>query len=1042
MSNLVLPAAQEILAASTAGEVTELLKRLLRALNSEDTQIDACAQLHALAEGLQKDANASSHLSMKVLHVPGVADPIKLLLNPAVFTPEFWGKTFAEGLLKNPEYFNGKTVVELGTGSGWVSLLLLQRTGATEILGLDINPVAIMVAELNKWLNGSSPDGSLRLSAAGIPIVKAFKTEVSDLLQTPLNRGQSFDRVIGCIPQVLHPVPEKSEQQTHDLSYQDLYDLSNYCFNQGILEDRFGLPLISRALEEAQLCLNQQGSLTLILGGRPGIDAIEEMFRRRGYNPRLTWVRRIQQADDTDLVQLIKLEEAFGIKFHFFVSPTSRQSIPASTAVGLKDKGEKIYHDLLVYQAENQFEKPMLGFLRNLHKLGLTQLRRELDLSRITDEQMSFLERLSKELLKTKAIPYPHEKGDLSLREKLSQFLHFYCHYQASPDGLFVGPERPQLLAMVLKMVSRPGDQVLLSSSLEELYGSICKQQELKLALGNNDLNELFRLDEVFGPKICIVAPYQLRDPSALILDTLIKHAEAHPDRCYLIDDSEHFEIGSKNQANLLLRLLGERSVPPNLIFIYGLIKNTVCPDFELSFLINAPDEWIDGLEKCAELSYSRISYVVELYYEWLFDELLSFPFNEEREKNPTHHESQSRLELSPAYNSIANDPVFAAKPIDLANKDLIRLDYGEFEYPVPDLLVKGLLKGFLESRSDSLPQILKERIVAYVKKTRHANISTESVVIGQGVFPLVSAVIMALKEKLGRAPVVAIPTGSYGPIYPLLQYHGAELIIIPTDSSNGFNITADHILNLKQKPDLIYLSQPSNPAGIFLEPETVRTLNKICSERDIYIFADEIFFLLSDSSMGSWTPAELSFAYGNLAGETSHLFFADGLAKSFAAGGLRCGFVVCPDVNWAQRVAQFCSAVPQAVMRSWDRLYSVFLEESPHQLIDSRKELKELHEYLTQARSLLTEHRSKLLEVLNKYSLADQIKYARRGALFTMAKLSNKATELAVQEHLLINPGEWARSDGWARICFSIPASKFEEAIDRLYSFLSRKQD
>ncbi|MFX6067076.1 hypothetical protein ABTE92_19425, partial [Acinetobacter baumannii] len=81
----------------------------------------------------------------------------------------------------------------------------------------------------------------------------------------------------------------------------DLYDLSNYCFQQGILEDRFGLPLIARALEESQLCLNQGGKVTLVLGGRPGPAAIESMFSRRGFDAKLSWSRRIQQADDTDL---------------------------------------------------------------------------------------------------------------------------------------------------------------------------------------------------------------------------------------------------------------------------------------------------------------------------------------------------------------------------------------------------------------------------------------------------------------------------------------------------------------------------------------------------------------------------------------------------------------------------------------------------------------------------------------------------------------------------------------------------------------------
>lgn len=1015
-----------------------MLQQLLSSLKNEASRNSACAVLHELAFKLQDSNRDSSLLGLKQINVPGVSEPIKIFLNSAVFTPEFWGRTFAEGLLKNPEYFHGKKVVELGTGSGWISLLLLQKTGANEVLGLDINPVAITMANLNKWLNGTLPDGSLKLSSAGIPIVKAFKARVSDLLQTPLSRGEQFDRIIGCIPQVLHPVPEKGEKPARDLSYQDLYDLSNYCFNQGILEDRFGLPLIARALEEAQLCLNPQGSLTLILGGRPGQQAIEEMFRRRGYAARLSWVRRIQQADDTDLAQLVKLENAYDIKFHFFSSPNSRQSIPASTAVGLKELGQKIYHDLLVYQAETLFEKPTIGFVKNLHKLGLDQLRKELDLSRVTDEQISFLERLSKELLKDKAIKYPHEKGDLSLREKLAKFLSVYCHYNAGADDLFIGPERLQMLAMILKMVSRPKDRVLLSSSLESSYSELCRNQNLEVVLGNNDLDELLQLDDVFKPRLCIIAPNQLKDPSPLILDTLIKHAESHPDRCYLVDDSDHFEIGSQIQANLLLRLLGQKKVPDNLVFLYGLIKNTVCPDFELSFLINAPSEWTNGLEYCAELSYSRISYIIELYYEWLFDELLSFPFGDGDTVGSSPHKSISGLSLSEAFAAVANDPVFAPKPIDLATQDLIRLDYGEFEYQVPDLLVKGLLKGFLESRSESLVEIMHERIAAYVAKTRHATIDTHSVVIGQGVFPLVSALVQAMKQRLGRPPLVAIPTGTYGPVFPLLKYHGAQVLPIETDPARAFNITADDIARLSSKPDLLYLSQPSNPSGVFLEAETVRKILKVCAERDIYIFSDEIFFLLSDSSLGSWTPAELSFSYGSHAAEHGRLFFADGLAKSFAAGGIRCGFLVCPDRTWSRQVHQFSSPVPQSILRAWDRLYSVFMEVSPHQLIDSQKEFDELHSYLLNARAILTEHRGRVLNLLNQHALSDQLKYARRGGLFVLAKLADRAADLAQKEHLLINPGDWGRTGDWARVCFSIPPQQFDTAIRRLEHYLS----
>ena len=247
----------------------KLLNELLERLVESNTRLPAIAELHALA-----DLCAEKRLAQLVLRsvdVPGLERPIRLFLTPAVFSPEMWGQTFAEGLLKVPEQFGGKRVVELGTGSGWISLLLLTKTQVKEVIGLDINPVAVTTARLNMWLNGTLADGTLVLSQAGLPIVESFKALESDLLTVIIDSKDRFDHIIGCIPQVLHPGREEDDEDLEQrLNERDLYDLSNYCFEQGILEDRFGLPLIARALEQSQLCLKPGGKVTLILGGRPG----------------------------------------------------------------------------------------------------------------------------------------------------------------------------------------------------------------------------------------------------------------------------------------------------------------------------------------------------------------------------------------------------------------------------------------------------------------------------------------------------------------------------------------------------------------------------------------------------------------------------------------------------------------------------------------------------------------------------------------------------------------------------------------------------
>jgi aspartate/methionine/tyrosine aminotransferase/methylase of polypeptide subunit release factors len=1033
------------------------LNKLVEAIESESTRVEALRHLHAIADhletrvpiaGISKSSKSGEKakiasdplaqmLNLKVIAIPGSPLPLKLLLHTAVFSPEEWAKTFAEGLLKNPDLFRGKTLVELGTGSGWISLLLLMRTQATAILGLDINPIAVSIAKLNSWLNGTTRDGEVINSQFGLPFAQAFFARESDLLGEPLSRKAKFDHIIGCIPQVLHPDPRKGHDESGERSHQDLYDLSNYCFQQGILEDRFGLPLIARALEEAQLCLNPGGRLTLVLGGRPGPQAIDQMFRRRGWEPTLIWSRRIQQADDTDLVSLVEIERTHQIRFNFFLSRDSQNAVTAETAVTVLGKDQPIYHDLLVYQAQTRYESPTFGFVRNLHDLGLDRMRKELDFSRISEEMVSFLNRFSSELLTHRTLPYPHECGDMGLRKALSRFLSNYCHYPTKPEALFVGPERSQLLALVLKAILPPNSSVLLSSSVESVYRSTLEKLGLKVILGNDDLSELNTLDQLLSPSACILAPQQLANPSSLTLDHLFAQARLNPNRFYIIDDSAQFNIGSELNSNMTLRMAGRQRLPENLIFLYGLIKNTVFPDFELSFLVNAPESWMPALEVGAELTYSRIPYQVQLYYQWLFEELLAFPFPE-ADVPPALNTSAGGV--LPLINEIASDPVFAPKPISLEDQKLIRFDYGEVEHPVPELLIKGVFKGFLEQDSELLPSVVRHRVKAYLEATRRTQVNQDQIVLGKGVFPVLAALMAALTQRLGRAPIVALPVGSYGPLYTLVTYHGGKAIEVKTDAKRGFMVDVAAIDALEVKPDLIWLTQPNNPSGLFYDSQAVESLYKTCSQRGIYMLADEIFFLLSDNRLGEWTPQSLSFLPLTKTDGGKHLFLADGVAKSFAAGGLRAGFLVCPDAGFASQIQAITPLPPRSTLRAWDTLYSAFLEESPHLLVDVKEELDGLKNYLVDLRSELSRRRKKLLTLFKEHDVDDKMDTPYRGGIFLMAKLGEFRRQLAEERQLLINEDAWCRTPGWSRVSFSVPEDKFEEAFERLSAFLGSK--
>jgi len=1036
-------------------QIVNALENLLACLEDPQLRVKAVSELHKLASLLEAPKEKKPiHLMLRKMTVNNLNEPIKLLLTPAVFSPEMWGRTFAEGLLKDPDQFRGKSVVELGTGSGWISLLLLLTTQVKEILALDLNPVAVLLAKLNAWLNGTTPDGYPVTSQMGSPIVGALRVKQSDLLSVVIDSQskEKFHHIIGCIPQVLHPAEEHStfSEVNEGINEKDLYDLSNYCFRQGILEDRFGLPLIARALEQAQICLKPQGKVTFIIGGRPGPKEIQAMFERRAFIPELVLSRRISQADDTDLDSLVELERAHDIKFHFFISKNSQDSVSADTAVKILKQGAEIFHDLLVYRAESnpKFERSLFEFLDNLHKLNLDTLRSELDFSRLSEEQVSFLSRLTRELLQSRYLPYPHERGDLSFRQKLSRFLQIYCHIKYDAKKLFVGPERIQLLEMILKMVLPQGGRILLSESLKEVYGRLIDNTDCVGCYANDDLPEIFSLDDILNPELVLISAKQFAKPSPLLLEALFQQALKHPKRLYILDDSANFDIGSGLDANITLRLAGQALVPSNLVFLYGLTKNTVCPDLELSFLLNAPQEWPEHFDVTSELSYSRISYPGQLYYEWLFDDLLDLPFPDEPQNEMKVHKTVFNPALNANFVAAAKDPVFAPKPIDVEHPDpdLIRLDYGEFEHEVPDLLLKGLIKGFVEPSGQKMKEVMRSRIAAYVKYTRDVEIGQSQITLGQGVFPLLAAMLGALAVKLERKPLVALHTGSYGPLFPLLPYHNASLTQVETKAENGFLIQVDELEKLSEKPDLLWITNPSNPSGYFYTEQEIKALGDYCAKNNILLLADEIFFLLSDISCGDWTPPALSFAslYGTKAG--SNLFLCDGVAKAFAAGGLRCGFMICPDEEWAHCV-QMQSVIPSNVLlRAWDNLYSSFLNVAPHSMLDVEEASKEVKVYLDQARGLLSRHRAELSELLQKYNLDlpvgfDSNSLRVRGGMFILAKLSAMQKQLAVEQKLLLNPDDWSRTKGYARICFSLPESKWREAMSRMEKFLELKK-
>ncbi|WP_373046062.1 aminotransferase class I/II-fold pyridoxal phosphate-dependent enzyme [Vulgatibacter sp.] len=1008
---------------ASARAAYEKLHRLELALGDPASRPAALEELRALAD-LARDQPEGAPLRLAVVEaaVGTAQERLELFLLPTIFAPEDWAYTFLEGLLKVPiDEYDGKSLVEVGTGSGWIPIALSKFTRLSRIVGVDLNPQAPAVATCNAWLNCDA-DQIARLSFG-----------VSDLLKG-LPADARWDFVVGCIPQVLRTegIDEpKGEEEA-------LYDLSNYCAIQNVYEDHFGLGLIARLLDECPEILAPGGRLLLNLAGRPGRGIIERMFSRRGFRTEVLVARRVKQAADTDIRPLVALEQRTQREFEFFVHQHSAEPLRAETALGWLQAGHPIWHEVAVWSAQPMLPRETLLLRRALQDLGAGYLLDELDLGAGSQEQLDFVAHLAERLASNPVIPYAHEAGDPSFRSLIARYLARFFDLRLDEREIFVAPEREQAVHSLLLSTCDPGDGVLISRNVHGTYAKALEKAGVRATVTNNTLREIRRLLSAFDVKVAILSVEPSERSNLSALREIVDEAAARG-ILVILDESPFFHITSGVEPHTLFEFLAREPHRPNLVVLYGLIKNAVFPDFELTLLLPVPAQLHADLEVAAEVTYSRIATPVQWFYERLFAELLAFRISFAAAENPgPRREPVRELPRSVRIARIASFPAFAPKVFQEDDPELVRLDYGENEAPVPQPLAEGLVAAAAVPPSAAPVHGLEEAIAAFLLETRGVRYDREEIVVGQGVWPLIHDFAWALGKQLGRAPRLYVATPCYGVLAPTLEAAGAVVEQGP--------LAALYERRGGSAPDAVVISQPSNPQGCYLSREELVALAAWAAEHRCRIVSDEIFGLVNLTHTAAETvrsPVTLEQAVPGTSGLTVVL---GGLSKEFAAGGMRVGWLATHDADLASLVREAALGTLQLVAaRTGSHLYAAFGRTAAGRLVHPRRH-RALREHLGSMRRDLAKKRARIAGALGLEGGSDEA-----GGLFLAPVVrawmgrsidgealtpENLPRKLYEHTHVVVNGGPWCGDPERIRLVFSIPEEKLERAAERLAAF------
>jgi aspartate aminotransferase len=265
---------------------------------------------------------------------------------------------------------------------------------------------------------------------------------------------------------------------------------------------------------------------------------------------------------------------------------------------------------------------------------------------------------------------------------------------------------------------------------------------------------------------------------------------------------------------------------------------------------------------------------------------------------------------------------------------DLTMGDFDPRQFPIPTMLRDGIEAALRDGQTSYPPgagmPALRESIRAFSRQRMGLDYSAESVLVTSGARPGIYAAYRTLVDP-GDRVVYAVPSwqNSY-----YCQLVGATPVVVSCDASTGFLPTRAALEPAVRGARLLALNSPLNPTGTMFD---AAGLGDICDlvleenarragrDRPLYLLYDQVYWMLTLGDAPHVTPVALRPAIA------PYTVSVDAISKSFAATGLRVGWVLGPtDIvrlmsdflshvgTWAPRPEQVAAAAflasPEAV--------------------------------------------------------------------------------------------------------------------------------
>jgi aspartate/methionine/tyrosine aminotransferase len=244
-----------------------------------------------------------------------------------------------------------------------------------------------------------------------------------------------------------------------------------------------------------------------------------------------------------------------------------------------------------------------------------------------------------------------------------------------------------------------------------------------------------------------------------------------------------------------------------------------------------------------------------------------------------------ARLGTETAFSVLAR-----AREMERAGRDVIHLEIGEPDFDTPAHITDAAVAALRAGETHYCPAAgigeFRDAIAAELSRTRGVEIPPERVLVANGAKPFLFFTILATCEP---GDEVVYPDPGF-PIYEsAIRWAGATPVPLPLREELGFSFAPDELgALLSDRTRLVILNSPHNPTGGLSPAGDLAAAAALIADTDAWVLSDEVYARLVYGG---------EFAsIASVPGMLERTVLLDGLSKTYAMTGWRCGYAAVPE--------------------------------------------------------------------------------------------------------------------------------------------------